>query len=58
MDALKKPLFLIFALVSQIKNSTQLDAALSFLSNAGLESFELDKFEEACGVRTLISYFL
>ncbi|XP_020097936.1 glutamine--tRNA ligase-like isoform X2 [Ananas comosus] len=44
-----RPFLIRYIVSSKIKNSTQLDAALSFLSNAGLESFELDKFEEACG---------
>jgi glutaminyl-tRNA synthetase len=37
-------------LIIQIKNSAQLDAALSFLSSVGPESFDFKKFEEACGV--------
>lgn len=38
----------IFSL--QIKNPAQLDAALSFLTNTGPDSLDVDKFEEACGV--------
>lgn len=46
------------ALVLQIKNQAQLDAALAFLSNVGPESFQSDKFDEACGVgRPIVDYF-
>lgn len=37
----------------QIKNSTQLESALSFLSSIGPEKFQLNDFEEACGVGML-----
>jgi hypothetical protein len=34
----------------EIKNPAQLDAALSFLTNVGPDSLDVEKFEEACGV--------
>lgn len=34
----------------QIKTTAQLDAAFSFFSHTGSESFKIHEFEEACGV--------
>lgn len=34
----------------QIKTTAQLDAAFTFFSHTGSESFKLHEFEEACGV--------
>ncbi|KAK1290044.1 hypothetical protein QJS10_CPB18g01540 [Acorus calamus] len=45
-----RPTLLPYIVESKIKNPTQLEAALSFLSNIGTESFSLNNFEEACGV--------
>lgn len=34
----------------QIKTPAQLEAAFSFFASTGSENFEVDEFEEACGV--------
>lgn len=44
--------FLLF--FSQIKNQAQLDAALAFLSTVGPEPFNLNEFEEVCGVGKIV----
>eukprot|EP00262_Sarcandra_glabra_P014698 TRINITY_DN434_c0_g1_i1.p1 TRINITY_DN434_c0_g1~~TRINITY_DN434_c0_g1_i1.p1 ORF type:complete len:810 (+),score=162.12 TRINITY_DN434_c0_g1_i1:228-2432(+) len=45
-----RPTLLQYIVSSKIKNSTQLEAALSFLTSVGPENFQLNDFEEACGV--------
>ncbi|KAF3326911.1 glutamine--tRNA ligase-like protein [Carex littledalei] len=50
-----RPVLIKYVISSKIKNSTQLDAALSFLSSVGPESFDFKKFEEACGVGVEVS---
>ncbi|ONK55951.1 uncharacterized protein A4U43_C10F2620 [Asparagus officinalis] len=55
-NALNHRVFLLKYIVSsQVKNAAQLDAALSFLSNIGPESFNENEFEEACGVGVEVS---
>lgn len=41
-------------LLFQIKNSTQLEVALSFLESTGPANFQVKDFEEACGVGMFI----
>lgn len=50
-----RPTLLRYIVESKIKNSTQLEASFSFLSNVGLEKFQLSDFEEACGVGVDVS---
>ncbi|XP_020114560.1 glutamine--tRNA ligase isoform X2 [Ananas comosus] len=50
-----RPFLVDYVVSSKIKNSAQLDAALSFLSNVGPESFSVEKFDEACGVGVDVS---
>ncbi|XP_068643603.1 glutamine--tRNA ligase-like [Aristolochia californica] len=55
-SALKhRPTMLQYVVSSKIKNPTQLEAALSFLGTVGSESFNIDDFEEACGVGVNVS---
>ncbi|EHA8590277.1 glutamine--tRNA ligase [Cocos nucifera] len=50
-----RPVLLEYIISSKIKNPAQLDAALTFLSNAGPEPFQLKDFEESCGVGVEVS---
>ncbi|XP_072983839.1 glutamine--tRNA ligase [Typha latifolia] len=50
-----RPVLIGYIVSSKIKNQAQLDAALAFLSNVGPESFQLDKFDESCGVGVNVS---
>lgn len=45
-----RTLLLKYIVLLKIKSSAQVDAAFSFLGNAGPQSFQLKEFEEACGV--------
>ncbi|ONM29187.1 Glutamine--tRNA ligase cytoplasmic [Zea mays] len=45
-----RPVLISYVLSTKIKSPAQLDAALSFLTNTGPDSLDVDKFEEACGV--------
>ncbi|RLM99617.1 glutamine--tRNA ligase-like [Panicum miliaceum] len=51
-----RPNLIKYILSEKIKNSAQLDAALSFLSTLGPDSLDLVKFEEACGVGVVVSF--
>ncbi|KAJ8622859.1 hypothetical protein MRB53_031388 [Persea americana] len=50
-----RPTLLKYVVELKIKNSTQLESALSFLSSIGPENFQLNDFEEACGVGVDVS---
>ncbi|XP_062090020.1 glutamine--tRNA ligase isoform X2 [Humulus lupulus] len=50
-----RPAFLKYVVSSKIKTPAQLEAAFSFLTNVGSESFKLEDFEEACGVGVEVS---
>ncbi|KAJ4808672.1 Glutamine--tRNA ligase [Rhynchospora pubera] len=50
-----RPVLVNYVVSTKIKSSAQLDAALSFLTNVGPEPFELDKFEQACGIGVEVS---
>ncbi|KAJ3694118.1 hypothetical protein LUZ60_009598 [Juncus effusus] len=52
---LHRPVLINYIVSSKIKNSAQLDAALSFLSTTGPEFLDLKIFEEACGVGVNVS---
>lgn len=55
-NALKhRPFLLQYIISSKIKNPNQLEKALSFLSNTGPESLEVDDFEESCGIGVEVS---
>ncbi|CAN6340850.1 unnamed protein product [Urochloa humidicola] len=51
-----RPDLIKYILSEKIKNSAQLDAALSFLSSLGPDSLDPVKFEEACGVGVVVSF--
>ncbi|CAN6326894.1 unnamed protein product [Urochloa humidicola] len=51
-----RPDLIKYILSEKIKNSAQLDAALSFLSTLGPDSLDPVKFEEACGVGVVVSF--
>ncbi|KAG2616825.1 hypothetical protein PVAP13_3NG177046 [Panicum virgatum] len=51
-----RPNLIKYILSEKIKNSAQLDAALSFLSTLGPDSLDLVKLEEACGVGVVVSF--
>nr|CAB3460431.1 unnamed protein product [Digitaria exilis] len=51
-----RPDLIKYILLEKIKNSAQLDAALSFLSTLGPDSLDRVKFEEACGVGVVVSF--
>nr|CAB3464148.1 unnamed protein product [Digitaria exilis] len=51
-----RPDLINYILSEKIKNSAQLDAALSFLSTLGPDSLDRVKFEEACGVGVVVSF--
>lgn len=51
-----RPNLIKYILSEKIKNSAQLDAALSFLSTLGPDSLDPVKFEEACGVGVVVSF--
>ncbi|KAL6627299.1 hypothetical protein ACP70R_031025 [Stipagrostis hirtigluma subsp. patula] len=50
-----RPVLISYVVSTKIKNPAQLDAALSFLTNVGPDSLDLEKFEEACGVGVVVS---
>ncbi|KAF8040256.1 hypothetical protein BT93_B2484 [Corymbia citriodora subsp. variegata] len=50
-----RPTLLEYIVSSKIKTTAQLDAAFSFFSQTGSESFKLHEFEEACGVGVEVS---
>nr|CAB3471930.1 unnamed protein product [Digitaria exilis] len=50
-----RPVLIKYVLSTKIKNPAQLDAALSFLTNTGPDSLDVEKFEEACGVGVVVS---
>ncbi|XP_048136448.1 glutamine--tRNA ligase, cytoplasmic isoform X2 [Rhodamnia argentea] len=50
-----RPTLLEYIVSSKIKTTAQLDAAFSFFSHTGSESFKLHEFEEACGVGVEVS---
>ncbi|XP_078177532.1 glutamine-tRNA ligase, putative / glutaminyl-tRNA synthetase, putative / GlnRS [Carex rostrata] len=50
-----RPMLVQYVVSTKIRSSAQLDAALSFLTNAGPEPFDLDKFEQACGIGVEVS---
>lgn len=50
-----RPFLLNYVVSSQIKSTAQLDAAFSFLSDSGPESFDEKEFEESCGVGVEVS---
>ncbi|KAJ3692027.1 hypothetical protein LUZ60_012377 [Juncus effusus] len=50
-----RPVLISYIITSKIKSTAQLDAAFSFLTNVGPEPFQLDKFEQACGVGVEVS---
>ncbi|KAG6757750.1 hypothetical protein POTOM_038074 [Populus tomentosa] len=50
-----RPALLGYIVTTKIKTPAQLEAAFSFLSGTGSESFELKGFEEACGVGVEVS---
>ncbi|PWZ34372.1 Glutamine--tRNA ligase [Zea mays] len=50
-----RPVLISYVLSTKIKSPAQLDAALSFLTNTGPDSLDVDKFEEACGVGVVVS---
>ncbi|KAL6838739.1 hypothetical protein ACP4OV_031453 [Aristida adscensionis] len=50
-----RPVLIKYVVSTKIKNPAQLDAALSFLTNVGPDSLNLEKFEEACGVGVVVS---
>lgn len=50
-----RPTLLKYVVELKIKNSTQLESALSFLSSIGPENFQFNDFEEACGVGVDVS---
>ncbi|GAA0153183.1 aminoacyl-tRNA synthetase [Lithospermum erythrorhizon] len=50
-----RPVLLKYIVGSKIKTPAQLDAALSFFSAIASESFEINEFEEACGVGVEVS---
>ncbi|KAI4313908.1 hypothetical protein L6164_026851 [Bauhinia variegata] len=52
---LHRPTLLQYIVSSKIKTTAQLDAALSFLADTGLENLDLKKFEESCGVGVEVS---
>eukprot|EP01018_Ginkgo_biloba_P011028 Gb_30862 [translate_table: standard] len=55
-NALKhRPLLLQYIVSSKIKNTTQLEKALPYLSGIGPESLKVEDFEEACGVGVEVS---
>ncbi|KAK3442739.1 glutamine--tRNA ligase, cytoplasmic [Eucalyptus grandis] len=50
-----RPTLLEYIVSSKIKTTAQLDAAFSFFSDTGSESFKIHEFEEACGVGVEVS---
>ncbi|KAJ6350948.1 hypothetical protein OIU78_006965 [Salix suchowensis] len=50
-----RPTLLGYIVSTKIKTPAQLEAAFSFLSSTASESFELNEFEEACGVGVDVS---
>ncbi|KAJ9163333.1 hypothetical protein P3X46_023011 [Hevea brasiliensis] len=50
-----RPTLLGYVVSSKVKTPAQLEAAFSFLSKTASESFELNEFEEACGVGIEVS---
>ncbi|GJN32197.1 hypothetical protein PR202_gb20681 [Eleusine coracana subsp. coracana] len=50
-----RPVLISYIVSTKIKNPAQLDAALSFLTNIGPDSLDVEKFEEACGVGVVVS---
>ncbi|KAG6533297.1 hypothetical protein ZIOFF_007164 [Zingiber officinale] len=50
-----RPSLIQYIVSSKIKNQAQLDAALAFLSTVGPEPFNLNEFEEVCGVGVDVS---
>ncbi|KAJ4765954.1 Glutamine--tRNA ligase [Rhynchospora pubera] len=52
---LHRPVLIKYIISSKIKNSAQLDAALSFLSSIGSDSFDFKNFEEVSGVGVEVS---
>ncbi|KAF7104199.1 hypothetical protein CFC21_105118 [Triticum aestivum] len=50
-----RPALIDYIVSMKIKNPVQLDAALSFLTNAGPDPLDTGKFEEACGVGVVVS---
>ncbi|OEL25098.1 Glutamine--tRNA ligase [Dichanthelium oligosanthes] len=50
-----RPDLIKYILSEKIKNSAQLDAALSFLSTLGPDPLDPVKFEDACGVGVVVS---
>ncbi|KAI4357793.1 hypothetical protein L6164_001719 [Bauhinia variegata] len=52
---LHRPTLLQYVISLKIKTTAQLDAALAFLADTGLEKLDLKKFEESCGVGVEVS---
>lgn len=50
-----RPTLLQYIVLSKIKTPAQLEAAFSFFTSTGSENFQLNDFEEACGVGVDIS---
>ncbi|OAY47278.1 glutamine--tRNA ligase, cytoplasmic [Manihot esculenta] len=50
-----RPTLLGYIVSSKVKTPAQLEAAFSFLSKTASENFELNEFEEACGVGVEVS---
>lgn len=50
-----RPTLLLYIVSSKIKTPAQLEAAFSFFASTGSENFEVDEFEEACGVGVEVS---
>lgn len=50
-----RPTLLQYIVSSKIKTPAQLEAAFAFFASTGSENFEVDEFEEACGVGVEVS---